>query len=113
MPFITNDMIIQDGIPFFLQTRGIQINWEAIDKKGPSLVITDKSSIDLKDVLPNTTVMLVTSLVQSLLEIHQLLSESISNPSRDDNGNLWQDDDQRYDKTYALRNLESACIGQQ
>jgi len=41
------------------------INWVAIDKKGPSLVITDKSSIDLKDVLPNTTVIQVTSLVQA------------------------------------------------
>ena len=46
-------------------SRGDSINWVAIDKKGPSLVITDKSSIDVKNVLPNTTVMLVTSLVQS------------------------------------------------
>lgn len=46
-------------------SKGDAINWVAIDKKGPSLVITDKSSIDVKDVLPNTTVMQVTSLVQS------------------------------------------------
>ncbi|MFC5603342.1 UDP-N-acetylmuramoyl-tripeptide--D-alanyl-D-alanine ligase [Sporosarcina koreensis] len=45
--------------------RGDVINWVAIDRKGPSLIITDKSSIDLKEVLPNTTVMQVTSLVQS------------------------------------------------
>ncbi|WP_432358919.1 Mur ligase family protein [Sporosarcina sp. UB5] len=46
-------------------SRGDEINWVAIDKKGPSLVITDKSSINLKEVLPNTTVMQVTSLVQA------------------------------------------------
>ncbi|WP_252503362.1 UDP-N-acetylmuramoyl-tripeptide--D-alanyl-D-alanine ligase [Sporosarcina sp. Marseille-Q4943] len=45
--------------------RGDSINWVAIDKKGPSLVITDKSSINVKEVLPNTTVMQVSSLVQS------------------------------------------------
>ncbi|MCM3637609.1 UDP-N-acetylmuramoyl-tripeptide--D-alanyl-D-alanine ligase [Sporosarcina luteola] len=46
-------------------SRGEAINWMEIDRKGPSLVITDKSSINVKDVLPNTTVMQVTSLVQS------------------------------------------------
>lgn len=46
-------------------SRGETINWVAIDKKGPSLVITDMPSINLKDVLPNTTVLLVESLVQS------------------------------------------------
>lgn len=45
--------------------KGDEINWEAIDKKGPALVITDKSPIDVKDILPNTTVLQVTSLVQS------------------------------------------------
>ncbi|MFS0687827.1 UDP-N-acetylmuramoyl-tripeptide--D-alanyl-D-alanine ligase [Sporosarcina sp. 179-K 8C2 HS] len=45
--------------------RGDAINWVAIDKKGHSLVITDKSSINVKDVLPNTTVMQVASVVQS------------------------------------------------
>lgn len=46
-------------------SRGDAINWVAIDKKGPSLVITDKSSINIEDVLPNTTVMQVASLVQT------------------------------------------------
>ena len=46
-------------------SRGDTINWVAIDKKGPSLVITDKSSIDKNEILPNTTVLQVTSLVQS------------------------------------------------
>lgn len=45
--------------------RGDTINWKAISNKGPSLVITDQSSIDLKEILPNTTVMQVTSLIQS------------------------------------------------
>lgn len=45
--------------------RGDAINWGAIDKRGPSLIITDKTSIDLNDILPNTTVMQVTSLVQA------------------------------------------------
>lgn len=46
-------------------SKGDVINWVAIEKNGPSLVITDKSSIDVKDVLPNTTVMQVASLVQT------------------------------------------------
>lgn len=53
------------GNSLLFANKGDEINWGAINKKGPALVITDKSPIDVKDVLPNTTVMQVTSLVQS------------------------------------------------
>ena len=46
-------------------SRRDTINWAAIDKYGPSLVITDNSTLDVKAILPNTTVLIVTSLVQS------------------------------------------------
>ena len=48
-----------------LVSRMDKINWTAIDKYGPSLVITDNSTLDVKAILPNTTVLIVTSLVQS------------------------------------------------
>jgi len=41
------------------------INWQEIDQKGPSLVISDKSSEELKKSLKNTTVIRVKSIVQS------------------------------------------------
>ncbi|MFJ7973982.1 UDP-N-acetylmuramoyl-tripeptide--D-alanyl-D-alanine ligase [Psychrobacillus sp. NPDC096389] len=41
------------------------INWHEINNKGPSLVISDKPSSELKNALPNTTVIKVKSLVQS------------------------------------------------
>ncbi|MFJ7979849.1 UDP-N-acetylmuramoyl-tripeptide--D-alanyl-D-alanine ligase [Lysinibacillus xylanilyticus] len=41
------------------------INWQEIDQKGPSLVISDKSSEELKHALKNTTVLRVKSIVQS------------------------------------------------
>ncbi len=41
------------------------INWKEIDKKGPSLVISDKTSSELKNALANTTVLQVKSIVQA------------------------------------------------
>ncbi|MGE7945381.1 UDP-N-acetylmuramoyl-tripeptide--D-alanyl-D-alanine ligase [Lysinibacillus sp. NPDC093688] len=41
------------------------INWHEIDRKGPSLVISDKSSEELKKSLKNTTVIRVKSVVQA------------------------------------------------
>lgn len=41
------------------------INWQEIDQKGPSLVISDKSSEELKNALENTTVIRVRSIVQA------------------------------------------------
>ncbi|MDM5247697.1 MULTISPECIES: UDP-N-acetylmuramoyl-tripeptide--D-alanyl-D-alanine ligase [unclassified Lysinibacillus] len=41
------------------------INWQEIDRKGPSLVISDKSSEELKKSLKNTTVIRVKSIVQT------------------------------------------------
>lgn len=41
------------------------INWQEIDRKGPSLVISDKPSTELKNALKNTTVIRVKSTVQA------------------------------------------------
>lgn len=41
------------------------INWREINNRGPSLVISDKPSSELKNALSNTTVIKVQSLVQS------------------------------------------------
>ncbi|EKN70699.1 UDP-N-acetylmuramyl pentapeptide synthase [Neobacillus bataviensis LMG 21833] len=46
-------------------SRGDTINWDAINRKGPSLVISDKPEPELKLALPNTTVIKVESLVQA------------------------------------------------
>lgn len=46
-------------------SRSDAINWHEINNKGPSLVISDKPSSELKNALPNTTVIKVKSLVQS------------------------------------------------
>ncbi|TKI62879.1 UDP-N-acetylmuramoyl-tripeptide--D-alanyl-D-alanine ligase [Lysinibacillus mangiferihumi] len=45
--------------------RSETINWEEIDKKGPSLVISDKPLEELKKALPNTTVIRVKSTLQA------------------------------------------------
>ena len=45
--------------------RDNTINWNAINKKWPTLVISDKPESELKMALPNTTVMKVDSLVQA------------------------------------------------
>ncbi|KOP80362.1 UDP-N-acetylmuramoylalanyl-D-glutamate--2,6-diaminopimelate ligase [Lysinibacillus sp. FJAT-14745] len=41
------------------------INWQAINKKGPSLVISDKPMAELKNALDNTTVIRVRSIVHA------------------------------------------------
>lgn len=46
-------------------SRNDLVDWDEIDKKGPSLVITDKSTEELKNALANTTVIQVRSLVQA------------------------------------------------
>lgn len=46
-------------------SRGDTINWKEIDRKGPALVISDKSSAELKNALANTTVIQVRSVVQA------------------------------------------------
>lgn len=46
-------------------SRKDTIDWVAVNRKGPSLVITDNASININDVLSNTTIMQVTSLVQA------------------------------------------------
>ncbi len=45
--------------------RSDAVNWNEIDNKGPSLVISDKSSTELKNALTNTTVIKVKSNVQA------------------------------------------------
>ncbi|MGE7090462.1 UDP-N-acetylmuramoyl-tripeptide--D-alanyl-D-alanine ligase [Lysinibacillus sp. NPDC048646] len=45
--------------------RNDAVNWNEIDNKGPSLVISDKSSTELKNALTNTTVIQVKSNVQA------------------------------------------------
>lgn len=45
--------------------RNDAINWKEIDSKGPSLVISNKSSSELKNALDNTTVIQVKSIVQA------------------------------------------------
>ena len=45
--------------------RTVEVDWFAINKKGPSLVVTDKSRLELKGAYPNTTILQVKSLVQS------------------------------------------------
>lgn len=45
--------------------RSETINWEEIDKKGPSLVISDKPLQELKQALANTTVIRVKSTLQA------------------------------------------------
>ncbi|QDQ02573.1 UDP-N-acetylmuramoyl-tripeptide--D-alanyl-D-alanine ligase [Lysinibacillus fusiformis] len=45
--------------------RSDAVNWKEIDKKGPSLVISDKPSTELKNALANTTVIQVKSNVQA------------------------------------------------
>lgn len=45
--------------------RSETINWEEIDKKGPSLVISDKPLQELKQALANTTVLRVKSTLQA------------------------------------------------
>ena len=46
-------------------SRGDTINWQEIDRKGPALVISDKTSAELKNALANTTVIQVKSIVQA------------------------------------------------
>ena len=46
-------------------SRSDSINWHEINNKGPSLVISDKPSSELKNALSDTTVIKVKSLVQS------------------------------------------------
>ncbi|MBY0121278.1 Mur ligase family protein [Bacillus sp. S/N-304-OC-R1] len=46
-------------------SRDDHINWNQINKMGPSLVISDKPETELKMALPQTTVIRVESLVQS------------------------------------------------
>lgn len=46
-------------------SRNDQINWQEIDRKGPSLIISDKPSTDLKNALENTTVLQVKSVAQA------------------------------------------------
>ena len=46
-------------------SRGDTINWQEIDRKGPALVISDKSSAELKNALANTTVIQVKSIGQA------------------------------------------------
>ncbi|MBW8352068.1 UDP-N-acetylmuramoyl-tripeptide--D-alanyl-D-alanine ligase [Bacillus sp. IITD106] len=45
--------------------RNDRVNWDEINSKAPSLVISDKSTSDLKNALPGTTVIRVNSLIQS------------------------------------------------
>ncbi|MBS4216933.1 UDP-N-acetylmuramoyl-tripeptide--D-alanyl-D-alanine ligase [Bacillus sp. FJAT-49711] len=45
--------------------RNDSVNWNEINKKSPSLVISDKTASELKKALPGTTVIQVRSLVQS------------------------------------------------
>ncbi|WP_016995075.1 UDP-N-acetylmuramoyl-tripeptide--D-alanyl-D-alanine ligase [Lysinibacillus boronitolerans] len=46
-------------------SRNDQINWQEIDRKGPSLIISDKSSTELKNAQSNTTVLQVKSVAQA------------------------------------------------
>lgn len=46
-------------------SRKDEINWQAINYKGPSLVISDKPTSELKNALGNTTVIRVRSIVQA------------------------------------------------
>ena len=46
-------------------SRSDSINWHEINNKGPSLVISDKPSSELKNALSDTTVIRVKSLVQA------------------------------------------------
>lgn len=46
-------------------SRSDSINWQEIDNKGPSLVITDKPKEEMKGAMSNTTVIKVKSLVQA------------------------------------------------
>ncbi|KOS68739.1 UDP-N-acetylmuramoylalanyl-D-glutamate--2,6-diaminopimelate ligase [Lysinibacillus contaminans] len=46
-------------------SRNDEINWQEIDDKGPSLVISDKSSTELGNALANTTVLRVKSIMQA------------------------------------------------
>lgn len=46
-------------------SRDDTINWDSINRKGPSLVISDKPEAELKLALPKTTVIKVESLVQA------------------------------------------------
>src|SRR5690606_31873338 len=45
--------------------RNDRVNWDEINSKAPSLVISDKSTSDLKNALPGTAVIRVNSLIQS------------------------------------------------
>lgn len=46
-------------------SRNDKINWQEVDRKGPSLIISDKSSTELKSALANTTVLQVKSVAQA------------------------------------------------
>ncbi|MEK5231718.1 UDP-N-acetylmuramoyl-tripeptide--D-alanyl-D-alanine ligase [Lysinibacillus sp. FSL K6-0232] len=46
-------------------SRNDHINWQEVDRKGPSLIISDKPSTDLKNALANTTVLQVKSVAQA------------------------------------------------
>ncbi|MBS4205996.1 UDP-N-acetylmuramoyl-tripeptide--D-alanyl-D-alanine ligase [Lederbergia citrea] len=46
-------------------SRNDSVNWNEINNKGPSLVISDMPASEFKKALPNTTVIKVASLVQS------------------------------------------------
>ena len=46
-------------------SRNDQINWQEIDRKGPSLIISDKPSTELKNAQSNTTVLQVKSVAQA------------------------------------------------
>lgn len=46
-------------------SRSDSVNWSEINNKGPSLVISDKPTTELKKAMPDTTVIKVQSLVQA------------------------------------------------
>ena len=46
-------------------SKSDQINWQEIDRKGPSLVISDKTSEELKNALKNTTVIRVKTILHA------------------------------------------------
>ncbi len=58
-----HDLTLKNTLMFV--SRSDSVDWNEINRKGPSLVISDKPSAELKKALPNTTVIKVVSLVQS------------------------------------------------
>lgn len=56
--------LIHPNTLIFINKKDV-VNWQAIDNKGPSLVISDKPTSELKNALGNTTVIKVRSIVQA------------------------------------------------